>query len=809
MRNVGFYAVLLVVVQPVWAQTPLFRQAARYTLPGSATDTAYVDALVAADIGSPDGPPDGIADVISANVNQLAPVLFGTPEGTFTTGPNSNIGVVPTALALADLTGDGHPDLVVADSLNIRVLRGIGDGSFGAPGPEIPAGLGVTALAIVDLNADGKSDVVAVDDGDQLLRAGAVAILLGQGGGSFASPPNVVPTGTGSSGVALGDYNRDGKTDLAVSNAGDATVSVLLGDGRGGFTSGQTAAAGEEPTGIAAGEFTGDGRLDLVVVNRNTDMVSVLDGIGDGGFRAPRSFASGSDGSEPTTVAVADLNDDGRLDVVVSNKRSSDTSVLLGNGRGTLARPRMFVADQEPRAVLVGDFTADDLPDVLTVNQGTDTPNLAVLAGLGDGSLAAVEDVMTQPQPSAVVTGDADNNGLADLIASQLPSQTSGAGSLRIMLAQSGGGFGAPSTLASTGDAIAAVAADFNVDGVLDVGAVNRSTSSVSIFLGRASGGYAAVRNYTIGSGATAVLATDLNADGRPDLAVSRQTSGAGGVDVLLARADGTFDTARSTTVGNGPVGLDDGDFNEDGKRDLVVANSASNDLSVLRGNGDGTFQAASAVPSTGSPRAVIAADFDRDGFDDVAVARSISSAVTVSFGNGQGAFVAGPLLRVDGSVAAVGSRDVTGDGIPDVLIADQVANRVLAYVSQGSSRRFVDDEIGASRGPTSVAAGDTDGDGRYDVLAANSFIAGSVSVITNIGATAVTRGDANGDGRVSAADTLAVIRELADGAGRPVEDVVGAGGSYRAGPGIDANGDGIVTAQDVRVVAARLFPGS
>jgi len=809
MRNVGFCAVLLVLAQPAWAQTPLFREASRYTLPGSATDTAYVDALVAADIGSPEGPPDGIADVVSANVNQLAPVLFGTPEGTFTTGPNAELGLVPTALALADLTGDGRPDLVVADSLNIRVLRGLGDGSFGAPGDDIPAGRGVTALAISDLNGDGKADVVAVDDGDQLPRAGTVTILLGQGNGSFASPPNVVSTGTGSSGVALGDYNRDGKTDLAVSNAGDGTVSVLLGDGRGGFAAGQTAAAGEEPADIASGELTGDGRLDLVVVNRNTDMVSVLDGIGDGGFRAPRSFVSGSEGSEPTTVAVGDLNDDDKLDVVVSNKRSSDASVLLGSGRGSLTSPRTFVADQEPRALLVRDVTADGLPDVVTVNQGTDTPNLAVLAGLGDGSLRAVEDVMTQPQPSAVVTGDADNNGLADLIVSQLPLQAPALGSLRILRAQADGSFGPPSTLVSTGDAIAAVAADFNVDGVLDVAAVNRSTSTVSVFLGRASGGYGALRDYAIGTGATAAMATDLNADGRPDLVVSRQANGAGAVDVLLARADGTFAAARSASIGAGPVGLDDGDFNEDGKRDLVVANSVANDLSILLGNGDGTFRPATAVASSGGPRAVTVADFDRDGFDDVAVARSIQSAVTVAFGTGQGGFVVGPLLRVDGSAAAVASRDVTGDGIPDVLIADQVANRVLAYASQGSTRRFRDDEVGASRGPTSVAAGDTDGDGRYDALAANSFIAGSVSVMTNVGATAVTRGDANRDARVSAADTLAVIRELADGAGRPVEDVVGAGGSYAAGPGIDANGDGIVTAQDIRGVAARLFPGS
>jgi hypothetical protein len=141
--------------------------------------------------------------------------------------------------------------------------------------------------------------------------------------------------------------------------------------------------------------------------------------------------------------------------------------------------------------------------------------------------------------------------------------------------------------------------------------------------------------------------------------------------------------------------------------------------------------------------------------------------------------------------------------------VTDQVSNAVLAFVSSGASRQFHDDSIGVSRGPVSVAAGDVDGDGRYDGVAANSFLAGSVSVLTNIGATELLRGDGNGDQRVSVADTLAVIRELGDGSGRRIEDVQVTGGAYAAGGGVDANGDGLVTAQDARAVAHRLFLGS
>lgn len=813
MRTIGIGAMIMLAAAVAAAQTPVFRSASRYSLPGSVTDTFYLSTLIAADIGSPDGPRDGNVDLITANTNQLAPVKFGDGHGGFVNGPNVQVKTIPSAMVLADFDGDGAPDLLVGDTRTVRFLKGNDDGSFRTPAPEIMAGKGVAAILVTDLNGDHKLDAIVIDDADQLPGAnGAVLVLLGNGDGTFVTPGPTFVTHLGSESAVLGDFNGDGKTDVAVANAGSGDVTILLGDGTGGFTFGQVPTAGTEPMAIDTADLNHDGLADLIVLNRNSDSIAVLIGQGAGKFAAARSFPSGSSGSTPMGLALADINSDGKVDVVVANSRSNDASVLLGDGQGNFAPPRAFVSEQEPQGVTAADVNGDNIPDVLTVNRGNQTPNVGVLLGIGDGSLVGVEDVVTEPSPTALVTGDVNNDGLADIIVSELPPPQSTSGFVLVIAADRTVGFAPPTVLRTAGDAVGVAAADFNADGVLDIAALNKSSNNVSVFLGQAAGGFGAKHDYPVGGGATALVAGDWNRDGRADLAVARQGSGSSGaVDILLANADGSFRSPTPFPVGQSPVAIDFGDFNKDGKRDLVVANSVSNDVSVLIGNGDGTFQPATAIANSGGPRGIAVADFDRDGADDFAVAVSINSHVNVFYGNGQGGFAAGPQLGIGGSASALIARDVTGDLIPDILVTDQVSNVVSAFYGTGSTRQFRHDsrfdDVSVSRGPVSAGSADVDGDGRYDGLAANGFLAGSVSVLTNIGATAILRGDGNGDQRVTVADTLAVIRELGDSNGRRVEDVRVTAGSYVAGPGVDANGDGFVTPQDARAVAHELFP--
>jgi hypothetical protein len=813
MRTIGIGATIILTAAVAAAQ-PVFRTASRYILPGSVTDTFYLGTLIVADIGSADGPRDGIPDLITANTNQKAPVECGDGNGNFASCGNVLVKTIPTAIALADFDGDQIGDLLVGDARTVRFLKGTGDANtnlFRTPSPEIPAGKGTAAILVTDLNGDHKLDAIVVDDGDQLQGAG-VTVLLGNGDGTFVTPGAMFATHTGSTAGVLGDFNRDGKIDIAVANAGADDVNILLGDGTGGFTFGQTPAVGKEPVAIGAADLNGDGSLDLIVVNRGSDSVSVLNGNPNGTFAAARSFASGSAGSAPTGLAVADVNADGKIDIAIPNMRSNDASVLLGDGKGNFAPPRAFVSDQEPQAVAAVDVNGDTFPDVLTVNRGSVSPNVGVLLGIGDGALVGVEDVATDPAPTGLATGDVDNDGLPDLVVTELPAAQSSSGSVLVIRADRNVGFAPPTALPTTGDAVGVAVGDFNADARLDVAALNKSTNNVSVFLGTANG-FGARHDYPIGGGAAVIVAGDWNGDGRADLAVARQGSGStGAVDIILAKPDGSFGSAASFPVGMSPVAIDFGDFNKDGRRDLVVANSASNEVSVLMGNGDGTFQPAVSVAINGGPRGIAVADFDRDGADDFAVAVSINSNVMVFYGNGQGTFAAGPVLGIGGSASSVAARDVSGDLIPDILVTDQVSNVVSVFYSTGAARGFRHDsrfdDITVSRGPIAAGAGDVDGDGRYDGLAANGFLAGSVSVLTNIGATPILRGDGNGDQRVTVADALAVIRELSDGNGRRVEDVKVTGGTYVASAGVDANGDGLVTPQDALAVAHELFPG-
>jgi hypothetical protein len=319
---------------------------------------------------------DGIPDMAVANSNLFTngkssvSILLGKGDGTFRAAVNYAAGNTPRSVAAADFNGDGHLDLAVANqgSNNVSILLGNGDGTFAAPlSLRVP---GAFFVAAGDFNGDGKLDLAIASFGEQLER-GVISIALGNGDGTFQKPV-FYQLGTSTKRthmIAVADLNHDGHLDLVVANAGvllyPGDVTVLLGNGDGTFGQPAIYSAGQDPFSVALGDYNDDGKLDLAVADESVNQLSILPGNGDGTFGAPTAFATGT---LPFSVAAADFNGDGKLDLVTANENSNDATVLLGRGDGTFGAPISVPADQAPQFVAVADFNGDGAPDIAVAN---------------------------------------------------------------------------------------------------------------------------------------------------------------------------------------------------------------------------------------------------------------------------------------------------------------------------------------------------------------------------------------------------------------------------------------------------------
>ena len=245
------------------------------------------------------------------------PVSFATTN--FSVG-----GAAPESVTVGDFNGDGQQDLALASSFNVLILLGDGSGSFSAA-TNFAAGPNTRfSLAVGDFNGDGKQDLATANYGSACM--GSVSVLLGDGDGNLSSPTSyTVAANTFPISVAVGDFNGDGKQDLAVANNGSDNVSIFLGDGLGNFSPARNFTAGTDPESVAVGDFNGDGKQDLAVANYGSSNVSILLGDGTGNFSAPTNLGAGT---FPYSIAVGDFNGDGKQDLAVANNGSNSVSIF-------------------------------------------------------------------------------------------------------------------------------------------------------------------------------------------------------------------------------------------------------------------------------------------------------------------------------------------------------------------------------------------------------------------------------------------------------------------------------------------------
>jgi membrane-bound inhibitor of C-type lysozyme len=758
---------------------------------------------------------DGIMDIAYIDGNGNINVLLGRGDGTFSTATGSPFGSANAVyIAAADFNGDGDTDLAVTSDNTISVYLGNGQGRFGDGNGNfgVPAytvvvdtdnsdGFGhnpIVSLLVADLNGDGIPDLITSFNQVVPLICGLicsngtvtrVAVAFGDGTGNFGNLSYSTLAGglanevDNPQGLALADFNGDGKLDVLISATPQGQTPVLymaLGSGNGSFNRGTQIATVGVTSSFVAADFNGDGFPD-VAYNDGSANVQVLLNDTTGNFNAAApSYATSGGNLGP--MATADFNGDGKLDLVMV--AGKDTTFLLGNGNGTFGTPTVVAkpcgVNSDPVNVVTADFgsmagTDQHREGFFATCNGTQpyavalgrVPTTTTLSAAPTQALLDQSVALTAAVAPASATGKVTfysgttilgtatlGNGTATLTTNSLPTSTTVAG-LSLLARYEGDA----SNGISTGSAAVPVSA---VPGK----------------------GFAAAPGVGNINSASVVVQADFNLDGIQDLAVS---DGNGRVTILLGNGTGGF-TAQQQQLNVPSQSLAVGDVNGDGIPDLIAMGPAG-DIRVFLGNGSGGFtqlgQPLNVPGFITNTMTVGLADFNLDGIPDIVVVGNANVDSTVAgvahifLGNGDGTFAATPLESVVATPgnalgtnpAAVVIGDFNGDGIPDLVVLARVANGEDLFLLTGrGDGTFTTSNALLAQGPPAgnlLAAGDF-GSGRVDVayfdtnknirVALNNgsggFTYSSPTVFGN-NAGGITTGDFNGAGKLGLGITI------------------------------------------------------
>ncbi|HEY2471164.1 MAG TPA: VCBS repeat-containing protein [Terracidiphilus sp.] len=630
-----------------------------------------------------------------------------------------------TIIGVADLNGDGRPDIVYQNHVAIAT----GNGTF-----KIISGNSFkNAAALADINGDGKPDVIEAIPSDEVCFTepdgtlvcdrttdAMVQVFLGKGDGTFTSSSSfdLGPDGAGLASISMVDVNGDGKPDAIVSftGAGDAasqTGYVVLNEGTGKLAPGTY---GDHPV-LAFADLNGDGHVDLIV----GPGLEIFWGKGDGSFTPGPSYAVTA-----TSAALGDFNHDGHLDLAATSFTQGSTglglSLLWGQAGGTFAAPHRI------STLSLGEVQAVDLNHDGFLDLVTGYAPIAVFTNQKNGTFSSPRLFsMENLTAGNFYLSDFNRDGYLDLV----QGTTIGYGT-------SGASFQVPQITQSAFASNTAVA-DFNDDGIDDVATINSTTGTVTVFTGSGKGYLNAGKSYSTGIVGGTVSVGDVNGDGAPDLVITRTGNGlpnaSSDVSVLLNLGDGTFGSAISSKVLGKPVQFANTlqvyavDVNHDGKADLV------GDWGVALGHGDGTFSAPKAWPSQISPVAGLAVgDLNHDSNLDVVVGNLALSGSTPTyiytlFGDGKGGFTIAHkelLNYTNTQLDALTVADMNNDGALDLIYnysatpAAGSYSRIVVETNDGSGNfgnATGQRVIYNGSGYQNLLVGDFNRDGKLDVL--------------------------------------------------------------------------------------------
>ncbi len=490
------------------------------------------------------------------------------------------VGEKPVAIASGDFDKDrdGNPDLVVANELSndVTLLLGKGAGSFFLPELVKPNQPPVADFSYTPaqpkVNETVKFDGSASRDPDGQITAYLWDFGDGKSGSGKTAEHAYAKEGTYKVCLTVrDDKGAEGKAckDLTVVAAPPPPPPAS-----------KTPTVGIEPAALVGGDFNGDGKEDLAVANQDSNSISILLGAGDGKFSPSGTV---NVGISPSDIVAADFNKDNQLDLAVSNAGSNNLTVLQGDGKGGFQPRGEPAVGSNPMALVANDLNKDGNIDLVVANSGAN--NLSILLGNGDGSFKeAITTAAVGEAPEGLALGDLNSDGKADLAVSNLNSND-----IVILFGNGGGGFTLGPKLTGLNRPRRLTIKDFNGDGKPDLAVAESEANAVTVFCGKGNGSLSPCGKASTGESPRAVVAEDFNNDKKLDLAVANYSSN--NLSILLGKGDGSFEEQRLVNVGEKPNAVIAGRFNPDGNVDLAVANAGSNNATVLLGKGDGTFE--------------------------------------------------------------------------------------------------------------------------------------------------------------------------------------------------------------------------
>jgi large repetitive protein len=620
---------------------------------------------------------DGRPDILVANQSVgTVSVLLGKGDGTFEARQIYPVGFNPSFIATGDFGGNGGMDLAVAGSSRnlLAVLLNDGSGNFAKP---IARSLikAPTSLAVADFNGDGRADI-ALGNAD-----GTVSILLGKGKGQFSALADVKVSTGSLSAIAAADLNRDGKIDLVATQQDQKQVAVLLGNGDGTFASPTPYAVGHAPLSAVVADVNADGIADLVVVNSESNTFSVLNGNGDGTFQASRDFVAGN---APLAAVAGDFYGSGHLDLAIINHSSQTVSVPSGKGDGTFKAARSYVSGQQPVSIASGNINGGIKPGLVVANYcGSDLTcssagNVAVFLPDASGEYHLSASYTVGAGPVSVSLADVNGDKKLDIVAANRLDRT-----VTVLLGAGDGTFHQPATFPLAAAPVSIAVGDFNKDGKPDLAVLEdcgsatcREPGSVEILQSAEGGTFKSLTTYSVGYAPSALAVGDINSDKNLDIVVANRCGGdascqsTGTGTVLLGNGSGKFTEGKTLTLGRSPSSLALGSLTGAGL-DLVVSRSTDNTVAVLKGNGDGTFKPAVAYAVGNKPGSVVLSDFNGDGKPDVAVTNFTDSTVSVLYGRGDGTLQTATSLPVGANPVAMTAVGGASGGRTTLATAD------------------------------------------------------------------------------------------------------------------------------------------